>query len=95
MTFGKNADGSFQLYGETDNKKLVGKWDLKGRLVESNMYIFNGEILFGYPGTGFPLGTSAPFKITVSINENAMNGNYVIESEDKNIGIQEGIFTLR
>ncbi len=94
MSFSKNSDGSFQLKGELDKIKLVGKWDLKGKLIEKNIYVFKGDIILGYEGTEFPKGTSAPITITVSIDDKIMKGNYTIQSNGKNIDSQGGVFTL-
>jgi hypothetical protein len=94
MQFIKNSDGSFQLKGEFDKIKLVGKWDLKGNLIKKNKYIFKGDIIFGYEGTNVPKGTSAPIVITVSIDEKSMIGNYSIETNGKRIASQVGEFKL-
>lgn len=97
MTLRANDDGSLQLTGETDNVNLYGRWNLKGNAAESygrKYYLFKGEILLGYEGSSWPLGTSASFIATVEIDGQKMKGSYTILNNYKGVERQEGVFLL-
>jgi hypothetical protein len=98
MTLTTNSDGTYQLSGSTDNVNVVGKWNLTGVLKEDagkKYYVFKGDILLGYEGSNWPLGTKAPFVVIAEITERGIKGNYTIMSNYNGVNRQEGVFNIR
>jgi hypothetical protein len=93
MTLTSNPDGSYILYGRTDNKKLVGRWDLDGKL-SGNTYIFRGDILLDGEGSDWPIGTKAPIIISLYKTSNGIKGFYTIMDNYNGVDRQEGEFAL-
>ncbi len=93
MTLISNPDGSYILYGRTDNKKLVGRWDLDGKL-SGNTYIFRGDILLDGEGSDWPIGTKAPIIISLYKTSNGIKGFYTIMDNYNGVDRQEGEFAL-
>ncbi len=79
----KEADNTYTLKGEFDNKNLFGVFDIKGKKLpyaygEGVLTMqFEGEIYFGgSDGSGFPANTHSTFVVTLIISITGVTGTY-------------------
>ncbi len=93
MTLIPLLDGGYRLKGITDYKKLVGRWNIDGKL-SGNNYIFQGDIYLDGGNSSWPVGTKAPVIFTLYKTSNGIKGFYTIMSNYNGVERQEGEFTL-
>ena len=79
----KSSDGiAFQAAGEYDSKNLYGRFDVPGKVTQNDgnciCLEFSGELELGKEGAATPVGTKAPYVMTVMLTPQGGKGVYRI-----------------
>lgn len=82
LTLKKTVTGC-QLIGEFGNKKLFGRFNIKGGKVleakQRSSYLFKGYLDLGNDGSNFPVGTKVGLTVSIRIGSESASAVYKID----------------